>query len=394
MKKQLLITPLLLLSLVACGNKGNGNNNTSADSKEDTQTTESNSNSESEHTSTGHSGLTASDAFTVEELISFMSNYSANQISDKEYYVTGVLGDSSYNSQYKQYTAYFQNHMKADSQPVQLYSAVLDASITGDYTAANVMAGATVVAKGYLELYVNQDGKKIYELPYLKADLSPNGKKYNPTIISITGGNQGGGSSTGGDTGGDTGDSSSGIAGKNASTTGTIPANAQTLSFDFTGGTIAGITATSSSKPQASGVATVNNYEFNFKNAIAHVASNYVETGYLGLCAKGASSVASFANKTAIPGKIVKIEVKMPKEKTSGSVSALAPIIVDFGTSALSSTSLTGGATGGSEATLSAYVAGINATYFAVSCVQGVSSKGEATWYNASIASITVTYVA
>lgn len=388
MKKYLFLTPILLLSLVACGN--NKNNQSSESNSKDDNTSETESGTSGGGSSTSHSGLNASDAFTVEELISFMSSYSSNQISDREYFVTGVLGDSSYNSQYKQYTAYFQNHMKADAKPVEIYSAVLDSSITADYTASNAMAGATVVVKGYLELYTNQDGKNIYELPYLKAELSPSGSKYNPTILSITGGNPGGGSSTGGDTS----DSSNGVAGTNASLTGTVPSNAQTVSFDFTGGTISGISATSSSKPQASGIATVNNYEFNFKNAIAHTASDYVETGYLGLCAKGASSVASFANKTAIPGKIVKVEVKMPKEKSSGSVSALAPIIIDFGTSALGSTTLSGGATGGSEVSLSAYVAGIDATYFAVSCVQGVSSKGEATWYNASIASITVTYVA
>lgn len=305
MKKTFFITPLLLLSLVACGNKTNGNDN-SNDSKGDTQTTESGGNSEGGQT-TGHSGLTASDAFTVEELISFMSNYSANQISDKEYYVTGVLGDSSYNSQYKQYIAYFQNHMKADSQPVQLYSAVLDASITGDYTAANAMAGATVVAKGYLELFVNESGKKIYELPYLKAELSPSGKKYNPTIVSITGGNQGGGSSTGGDTGGDTGggesstDASYGVRG-------TIDSSATSKAFDFAAAKSQCPTDATLSQDKDV-VKTVTISGSSFKEANCYNSSNVT---YWQFGAKKYGSNAWVANVDAIPGNIVGIKMIVP----------------------------------------------------------------------------------
>lgn len=288
MKKHLFLTPILLLSLVACGNNKN-NQSSESDSKNDNISETESGTSNGGGSSTTHSGLSASDAFTVEELISFMSNYSSNQISDREYYVTGVLGDSSYNSQYKQYTAYFQNHMKTDAKPVEIYSAVLDSSITGDYTASNAMAGATVVVKGYLELYTNQDGKNIYELPYLKAELSPSGSKYNPTILSITGGGE---SST---------DASYGVRG-------TIDSSATSKVFDFAAAKSQCPTDATLSQDKDI-VKTITISGSSFKEANCYNSNN---VSYWQFGAKKYGSNAWVANVETIPGNIVGIKMIVP----------------------------------------------------------------------------------
>ena len=186
---------------------------------------------------------------------------------------------------------------------------------------------------------------------------------------------------------------SDGVAGNNASETGTLPSGAQKLTFTFNDQTISGISATSSSSPDASATFTVNSYQFAGVQVIKHAESNYITPGYLGLCTKQNKTVSSIANKTAMPGNIKKIEFTMPSDVSegSGSVSALAPFVVDFGTAELSSTTLTGGKTGGSGVTFEVYPTK-DVKFFSISCVQGVSSTGKATWYNGYISELSVYY--
>lgn len=379
MKKRLFLLPLILASLVACGAQDEQKSSDGGD-----VTSQQNDTSGTTSQQTGeHDGSSVEKAFTPDELVAFMSNYADKQVSTQEYYVKGEAGTSKYDSNHKSYEVFFKGHLSSDTAPVQIYSGVLSSSVTADYTAENAMAGAIIVVKGYLEKF----GAK-YEIPYLSAQYSPTKSAVSPTILSVEGGNPG----TGGGDGGNT--SANSIAGNNASETGTIPQGAQTLSFTFSDTTISGISGTSSSSPSASGVATVNGYEFNYVNCIKHAASQYISSGYLGLCTSASSSPASFANKTAIPGKIVKVEFTMPTESNPGSVSALAPFVIDFGTSALGTTSKTTGKTGGSGVTLAAYST-IEGSYFAISVVKGKTQDGtKDKWANGYIATMTVTYVA
>ncbi len=164
--KKLFALPLLAFLMMGCATRGNGNNNQGGNG--------------------GNSGGSTNygDTITVEQLIEIVSKLDDNGITDKEYTVQGVLGDSRYNSEHNSYNCYFQNHMKADSQPVYIYSGVMDSSVTGDYTTQDSLAGKTVVVKGYLEKFV-KDGAITYEIPYLKATLSPTGEAYSPTILSV-----------------------------------------------------------------------------------------------------------------------------------------------------------------------------------------------------------------
>ena len=168
--KKLLALPLLAFLMMGCATRaGRGNNNQGG------------GNGGSSGGSTDYG-----ETITVDEMIEIVSKLADNGITDKEYTVTGVLGDSRYNSDHNSYNCYFQNHMKADSVPVYIYSGVLDSSISGDYTAENALAGKTVVVKGYLEKFVNSSNNTVtYEIPYLKSTLSPTGAAYSPTILSV-----------------------------------------------------------------------------------------------------------------------------------------------------------------------------------------------------------------
>jgi len=359
MNKKILILPLVAFAMIGCGgsNPGGGGQGGGGGGE------------------VTRDGKTIETAFTAEEAWNLMEAAGSGKIvgTDQQYYVTGVFdAGTSVNTTYHQWYG----TTTIGSKIFKVSGATNDSGTTVTEADGN-LDGATFVVKGFLELYNGE-----YKVGFLPATSSPTGQKFVPSLVKLS--NVKGGGDTPTPSGG-------GIAGANASATGSKTGTK--LTFDFTGGTISGITATSSSDPQSSGTATVDSYQFAFANAIAHTASAYVETGYLGLCTTTPKAVASFANITAIPGKITAIEITMPKEKSSGSVSAIAPLIVDLGTSALGSTTLTGGQTGGSEAVLTAYaVSGFTGSYFSVSCVQGVNTSGKAAWKNACIASISVWY--
>lgn len=368
MKKSFLILPLLGLLLVGCGG-----------SKDPTTP------------STPGDGSLAN-PYTAEEALAEAKKLGLRENTTTEYYVTGnvVAGvdthDKATPNVYKNRVSF---HLEAGDESLLVYNAN-DADGNATFETSPVTVGDTVLVKGLLKNY-DYNGTPVYQVCYVKdvgscSLLDVNGVPTGGT----TGGDTGGG--TGGDTGGDTGGTgtiSGGICGDNATNTGTVPSNAKTLTLDFSSGRISGIDATSSSSPQASGTATVSGYEFNFTNAIAHLATDHAAPGYLGLCTKTPKAVASWRNKTAIPGAIKKVEFTMP---TGSGVSANAPFIIDFGTEALGATTNTGGQTGGSGVTLAAYPTK-DCSYFAISCVQGMSSTGKASWYNGYISSIVITYV-
>lgn len=306
-------------------------------------------------------------------------------VDNKELYVTGTFdAGTTVNAQYGEYYGYL------DQNTFHISGAKLADGLTAG-TTDGALDGKKVVVKGYAELYQGD-----FKMGYLPKTASPTGEKYTPTIVKIeggTGGNQGNSSTTGGTTsqgGNSQQQGGSGFAGANASETGNVATNAKTLVFDFDAGvsTVSGLSNTSSSSPSGEGTMTANKYEFAYNKAIIHDASNYIGNGYFGLCKEG----AYVANKTAIPGKIQKVEIEMPTEKSNGSVSALAKAVCDFGTSQLGRTSATNGQNGGSGAKLAAYST-IEGSYFAISGMPGTNNKGESAWYNFYITRITVTYV-
>jgi len=130
-----------------------------------------------------HTGLSVDDAFTVEEVLAFMANYTDGDTSDTEYYVRGVVTSNTAVSKYGSYTIWLENGDVAEA--FQLYSVGIASTVEGDFTAADSMKGLEVVCFGYLKLYGT-----IYEMPYLGASSSPTGAAYTPSIVSISGTDQ------------------------------------------------------------------------------------------------------------------------------------------------------------------------------------------------------------
>ncbi|MBO4872358.1 MAG: hypothetical protein J5496_02965, partial [Lachnospiraceae bacterium] len=122
--------------------------------------------------------------YTVDEILEIMAAFADNEVSTVEYTVKGVATSSSYKSNYSSYTVWLQSDDGSTAKAFELYSVGMDASITEDYTAANALAGKTVTCKGYLQKYVNSSGTT-YEMPFLKATLSPTGEAYTPTITAV-----------------------------------------------------------------------------------------------------------------------------------------------------------------------------------------------------------------
>ena len=361
MNKKLFVLPLLAFMLTGCGSQG--------------QTQPSGGDTPSGEVTPGgdtpSGGEETKDSISCASALAEAKKLADGATSEKEYSIKGIITTKFAVKESSQEAGTYQfNLADKDSDSEQL--VVWWASCS-----KKPNQGDEVVIKGKLQNYVDKNGNHKYEIVEGTCTITKSSgttPSEDPTQSE------------------DTPTGTGGAAGAHASDSGNVPANVLKLELDFTSGTFGNMPTGSTQK---TGTAKNNDKEYNFANASVHEASNYVTTGYLALYAGKAEKVASFSNKTAIPGKIVKVDVVMPKEKSSGSVSAKAPIIIDFGTSVLGATSLTGGKTGGSEKTISAYVAsGFEANYFSISCVQGVSDKGKASWYNASVAKIIVSYVA
>lgn len=334
----------------------------------------------------GHDGKSVATAYTVDELLANV-NFTTTP-STEIYYVTGtcVATDEYVDATNHRYSYYFEGHTKSDAKPFQMYSGVFaDTSKT-----PASLAGCTITFHGKAFIFQKDGQPDIYEIGY-KKDVADNpvidaisGESTTPTTSESQGGqtseSQGGGSST----------TSNGIAGANAATTGSFE-GASKISLDFTNDSLGNMPIGDTPLTQK---ATVNDIEYSLVNSTMHAkpSQGTVTTSYFVLYGKKAEKAASLANVTAI-NNIVGVEIVMPDGGSS--VSDRAPIVVDFGTSALGATTLTGGQTGGPGITLRAYVAsGFTASHFSISCVQGVSSTNKASWYNATISEINIYYAA
>lgn len=361
--------PLVAFLLTACPNNGGGGSGTGGGGGGGGQT---------------QGQGTEASPYSFEELMNVAEKLSSGAQGSAAIYATGkvVAGVDTYSEatpKVREGRTSF--HVGTSSKSILVFNAN-DADNAASYNTTPVKVGDTVLFTGVL---MNYNGT--LEVCYVK-DVG------NCQLLKVNGNKSTGtGSGTGGGGGGTT--TSGGFAGANASTTGSVPTGAKTIEFTLNDSTITGISGTSSKSPDASGVATVNGYDFNYANCIKHAASSYITPGYLGLCSGTPKAASWIANKTAIPGEIVKVEIQMPSDVSagSGSVSSKAAAVCDFGTSALGVTSATEGQTGGSGVTMSAYST-IKGSYFAINNRQGTNDKGAASWYNFYISKIIVTYVA
>ena len=115
---------------------------------------------------------------TVAEMIDFMKDYTSGQISTEQYTICGVVTSSKYKANYNSYDIWLTDG--ENGQAFQLYSAVIDESIAGDFSADDALAGYTVYCTGYLQLY-----NTTYEIGYLSASKSPTGEATSPVIFLV-----------------------------------------------------------------------------------------------------------------------------------------------------------------------------------------------------------------
>lgn len=156
--KKVFLLPLMLFSLVACGNNGAK----AGDGSE-------------------------KNPYSVKEFLAFVdknvASWGESKIGNAEVCVKGVVESSSYKSNYKSYSGYLVSPDAA--KPFQFYSVALASTITGDFSAKDAMKDYTMVVKGYPQLYEDKDGNLTYEIAYLSAAKSPTGAAFTPTILSL-----------------------------------------------------------------------------------------------------------------------------------------------------------------------------------------------------------------
>ena len=194
---------------------------TSTTSQEESQTTESTTQSDSQGGEPiPHDGLSPESAFTVEEMLVFMKDYTTTTISETDIYVTGkCVDDNSYvDLKNGRYSYYFENHTLDSEKPFQMYSGVF---ANGDKSRTS-LAGCTLTFHGKAFIFV-KNNKNIYEIGY-KADVAD-----NPVIDLVDGEQGGGGSST-----------SESTTPTSESTSPTSESSQPGTSEDFSGDTLAG----------------------------------------------------------------------------------------------------------------------------------------------------------
>lgn len=133
-------------------------------------------------------GQSIETAYTIEEMIEVMADYKAGQISEVEYYVTGVFAEgTTYNSKYSSWSGYTVDHGKDAAKPFQIYSVGMDESITKNYKGNGCLDGATFVVKGYAQLYQKDESSTaVYEIAYFKNDEMT----HTPQIVKVEGGKE------------------------------------------------------------------------------------------------------------------------------------------------------------------------------------------------------------
>ena len=113
---------------------------------------------------------------SVDDAIEVIS-ITGSSLTSEPLYVKGIVSsNTAFNTQYSNYNAVW---LKSDdgktAQALQLYRAILDSNVEGEYTNANTMKDLEIVAYGYAKYY----NDTTYEL----CTASSNPK--NPTILSI-----------------------------------------------------------------------------------------------------------------------------------------------------------------------------------------------------------------
>lgn len=276
-----------------------------------------------------------------------------------EVYVTGKFdAGTKVNTQYHQWEGYL------DNGAFNVWSAALDSSISITET-DGALDGKTIVVKGYAELY---NGK--YQIGYIKADISPTGKKYNPTIVKVEGSGTGGEGSGGEGSGGGNTDNLSSIA------------------YDFTAAKSQCPEYAAGDKDVAKDI-TVSGKSFKEVNCY-----NSTNTSNFMMGANKYGSDSYVANQEAVAGSIAKIEIVVP----SGA-SGNTRFHIGFGSSAMNAAYLDGEdviPAKGSQSNLTSNVTlEINADvakgykYFNITAAY---KAADAKHYNGSIATVTVYY--
>ena len=120
-----------------------------------------------------HDGQSIETAYTVEEVLDVMADYTVGQWSETEVYVQGTFAvGTTYNTTHSSFSGFTVDHDALAEKQFQVYSAVLDSSIENEYGADGCLDGASFVVRGYLNLYQYSSGVK-YEVAYDKNKSSP-----------------------------------------------------------------------------------------------------------------------------------------------------------------------------------------------------------------------------
>ena len=118
---------------------------------------------------------TADTPLTIAEAKALLDQTGKGVVTKQPLYVKGVVSSSSYSTDYGNYTIWLQSDDGSVAKDFELYAALINSSLSGDYTASNALVGYEVVAYGFGELF-----NTTYELT--RASDEPK----NPLIISLT----------------------------------------------------------------------------------------------------------------------------------------------------------------------------------------------------------------
>ena len=128
-----------------------------------------------------HDGQTMETAFTVEEVLDYMSDYSVGQWSDEELYIRGTFAaGTTYNTKHSSFSGYAVDHYLGSEKPFQVYSAALANHIENKYGADGCLDGAEFIVRGYVTLFQGSDSKIKYEVAF-------DSGKSTPEIVYLSG---------------------------------------------------------------------------------------------------------------------------------------------------------------------------------------------------------------
>lgn len=128
-----------------------------------------------------HDGQSVETAFTIDELLSYIGEFTPGQWSDSELYVKGTFSTgTTYDTSHGSFTGYAKGYESGSASPFKVYSALLDSSITGDYAANGCLDNADFVVRGYATFFQGSDSSLTYEIAFDK-------NKTSPYILELTG---------------------------------------------------------------------------------------------------------------------------------------------------------------------------------------------------------------